>query len=182
MCLCVRACLCVCLYIGYICNFNLRYLSFLRLSELLTTLSRVKCLRLALAESREILSTPERRDKSKMETVKHSIISSGALLYIWSEGNVFQILSIYASILWFRAFMMLMLMLWPLAVTPVTHFGAYHRPADSHFFLLQGSVVCLLACLIASILTVSRKWVSWLNKATARPLVCARKTFDPNSP
>ena len=89
MCLCVRACLCVCLYIGYICNFNLRYLSFLRLSELLTTLSRVKCLRLALAESREILSTPERRDKSKMETVKHSIIREGSQKKNWNYLGLF---------------------------------------------------------------------------------------------
>ena len=32
--------------------------------------------------------------------------------------------------------LMLMLILWPLAVTPgVTHFGAYHRPPDGHFFI-----------------------------------------------
>ena len=58
--------------------------------------------------------------------------------YDWYVTDIWLIYDWYDMIdIRLMLMLMLMLMLWPLAVTPgVTHFGAYHRPPDGHFYQL----------------------------------------------
>ena len=56
--------------------------------------------------------------------------TSGSVVFL-IDNDISTLSLIYVNWRWLIWCMMLMLMLWPISVTPgVTHFGAYHRPPD----------------------------------------------------